>query len=258
MSNEKENKDKKKDLSFGFITFKKGTYTPFQKLVELCEKEDWGDKNQSLMNYFNDYAKIIENKDKYISYNTSKTKCCFNIGLHTKRFKDIFACCNIDKNGEKIFEDFYTEANRWLSDLDLPKPHIFDVNFDVKLEFRYDEEHILENKDRIPQDKRESDRGILANIKDQAETLKKLLEREPHNLSNLIVPIYYRGKICFLFPIFLTDDSAEPEILLTCEKQSNTSYMFKTILTPDMPAPYRYARVIAKPNVEWLKPIGRY
>lgn len=108
MSSENESKSKKKDNSFGFVTFKKGTYAPFQRLVELCEKEDWGDKNQSLMNYFNDYAKIIEKKDKYISYNTNKTKCCFNIGLHTRRFKDIFACCNIDKM-EKRFLRIFTQ-----------------------------------------------------------------------------------------------------------------------------------------------------
>lgn len=241
----------------GFVNFIGSPFHKFSNLAELCEKEDWGVNNQSLKNYFDDYVELIEDDiNKYLSFNQQKTKCCFNIGLHTRHFSDIFACLNVNAKGEKVLDGFYTEANRWLSDLDLPEPYTFSVNFDTNLSFRLDREHILDNKYRIPEEKRESDKAILADIEIQAKTLKRLIKREPHNLSNLIVPICYKRKVCFLFPIFLTDESIEPEILLTCEKQP-TSYLLKTILTPSMDTPYRYARIIGKPNVEWLKPKGR-
>ena len=245
----------KQQKQIGFLCFQNVLFS-FSKLAEIAKKEDWGYKNHSLIEYFADYSKIIEqDEERYISYNKERTKGCFNTKLHTKRFKDIFACFDLDKDGEKIFKGFYTEADRWLSSINLPEAPIFDVKFDTSLNFRFDSEHIIKNKDRLPKEFSNLSGNIIINIiEKQAEIIKKLLEREPYNLSNIISPIYYDNKICFLFPIFFTEETTEPDILLTCEKQSDTSYVFKTILTPDMPSVYRQVRIIAKPNAEWIKP----
>ncbi len=62
------------------------------------------------------------------------------------------------------------------------------------------------------------------------------------------VPQYYRGRIQLLLPIFLRDPDT-PDLAVTLEKHGDW-YRAATVLYPDWA--YRHARLLARPNSEWL------
>lgn len=103
-----------------------------KQLSQKCKKENWGDKNEYLFYYLNDYFEIIENEDKkikdesqkYIFYNKEQTKCLFNTRLLTNTSDDIFMCFDI-QNGKKTFAGFFARGELWVRNVNLPKPFTF-------------------------------------------------------------------------------------------------------------------------------------
>jgi hypothetical protein len=64
----------------------------------------------------------------------------------------------------------------------------------------------------------------------------------------IAVPQYHRGKVQLLLPLYLREPS-RPDLALTLEKHGNW-YRAATVLYPDWA--YRHARLLARPNSEWL------
>lgn len=156
----------------------------------------------------------------------------------------------------------------WVRNVNLPKPFTFkqeDIQFDTKLEFEYNMQHIFERREKIPEEFRDNDKVINYFIKGEIENFRKILEREPYNLPSMIIPMYYPNecRVGFLFPIYWSNNSSEPENVVVCIRETSSDkpqpyYAFRTILNlKNDTTPYRYARIISKPNVEWLKPKGR-
>ena len=156
----------------------------------------------------------------------------------------------------------------WVRNVNLPKPFTFkqeDIQFDTKLEFEYNMQHIFERREKIPKEFRDNDKVINYFIKGEIENFRKILEREPYNLPSMIIPMYYPNecRVGFFFPIYWSNNSFEPENVVVCIRETSSDkpqpyYAFRTILNlKNDTTPYRYARIISKPNVEWLKPKGR-
>lgn len=79
------------------------------------------------------------------------------------------------------------------------------------------------------------------------ETAKRMLEAN----YKTAIPQFYRGKIQLLVPICLQAPN-KPDLALTCVKTEDKSkYLGRTCLTLEMA--YNNARLIAKPESNWLK-----
>ena len=68
----------------------------------------------------------------------------------------------------------------------------------------------------------------------------------------LAVPQYYNGRIQLLLPLRLTPGSPNPDLALVVEKENDSTYSARTCVTLKMA--YNNARLIVKPESEWLNP----
>jgi len=66
------------------------------------------------------------------------------------------------------------------------------------------------------------------------------------------VPQYYKGKIQLLIPICLINENIPDLALVVSKNDTGTQYLGHTCLTLDMA--YNNARLIAKPESNWLNP----
>lgn len=68
----------------------------------------------------------------------------------------------------------------------------------------------------------------------------------------IAVPQYYDGKIQLLLPLCLTSGSPNPDLALVVHRLNDKTYTARTCLTLKMA--YNNARLIVKPQSNWLKP----
>lgn len=68
----------------------------------------------------------------------------------------------------------------------------------------------------------------------------------------IAVPQYYSNRIQLLLPLCLTSGSPNPDLALVIHKLNDTTYTARTCLTLKMA--YNNARLIVKPQSNWLKP----
>ena len=123
-----------------------------------------------------------------------------------------------------------------------------DLVFDNRLELVVQYDHIFgdpENIERLPPDLRNN--GMIKQLFDGAVNTAKVRIGANYKIA---VPQYYRGKLQLLIPICLhTPEIAD--LALACEK-ADDKYLGRTCLTLDMA--YNNARLIAKPDGDWLHP----
>lgn len=168
---------------------------------------------------------------------------------------------------------------------------INDMLFDTTKMLNWDKEHILiENIDRLPiefiesqcdkadldiigivierikkgENKQENFESICKYIKENIRLKRKLLNRLDDAVSLAVkrcewnyktaIPIYYHvtNGISLLLPLCLSDDEQSADVALVVEKQESGNYQGQTILTLQMA--YLDARLICRPNSEWLDP----
>ena len=269
----KKDKDKPQELSPNLNDF---AYVIYDKLLpELCQKaapEDWAYKNPE-PNIRNPEYAILHNYLKYTFkrlaglYNASTEsekskwiaiecdKACINTGLFTTDFDAIYLYFILNENPKKqkwFCVGAFDESDREIAIFrNLPKRARYisaleDLAYDIDLELRPNIEHILrdeENKSRIPLSLRES--STLINVFRGAIDIAK--KRVAANYK-IAVPHFYRDKVQLLIPIALKDTKTT-DLVLVVEKIGNC-YRGNTCLTLDMA--YGNARLIAKPEVDWL------
>ena len=68
----------------------------------------------------------------------------------------------------------------------------------------------------------------------------------------IAVPQYYDGKIQLLLPLYFTSGSSNPDLALVAHKLNDNTYTARTCLT--LKVAYNNARLIVKPQSNWLKP----
>lgn len=184
----------------------------------------------------------------------------FNTGLFDEYYEPIYAYLelNTQKNKAKWyligFNTAYDLANRGIDSLKLPARAnyfedpsllIFDVNCPINIQFG----HILSDENNIER--------LPAKVKSASNrttlfrgALDLMVKRVTANYK-LAVPQYYNEKIQLLLPICLENPDIADVALVVTKSSDGKYYQGHTCLTLDMA--YNNARLIAKPNSDWLK-----
>ena len=251
------------------------TYLPPEKW-SYADKEDYG----ILQNYLNYTFEKLWNERSFVPKDNMQkyvyegdTAACFNTGLFDKNWQPIYFCCVKNPNeGQQtwMFKCFCNSYEISLNATDLqpsivsslrranyfvdPSALIFNVNLDIIPQW----DHILDNPEnfkRIPSQLQTLGRGACQNIIEGAIT--KVKNRIAANYKT-VVPQYFRdknndqGKIQLLAPLYLTNDNKPDLALVLSLSKDKTLYYGHTCLTTEMA--YNNARLIAKPDSDWLIP----
>lgn len=230
------------------------------ELKQMAMQEDWDYKKNPLgchpilENYVkHTFAKLYE-EGKIL---TQGNYAVFNVGLVTELQEEIYALLQQNKRQGTTIPWFFIGWKK-ASDRDLLKfttlpenANYFnsttDLIYDTSIELRTNVNHIIEdNLDRFPPQLQQMDKyqlGVLLQ-----GTINDAVKRIKRNYKTA-VPQYYNHKIQLLLPLCLTS-KANADLALVIEKE-NGVYRGSTCLTLDMAI--NNARLIAKPDDEWLK-----
>lgn len=230
------------------------------ELKNMAMSEDWDyklsptGKNPILKNYiFHTFCKIKEENKIEIQGDF----CSFNTGLVTENQEEIYGYFQKNKKPNTTIPWFFC-GWRKRSDRDLVRfsklpetANYFsdssDLIYNPKLELRINTDHIIQdNKKRFPSPLNSMDDYQLGNILEG--TISDAKKRIKRNYKTAI-PQYFKGKLQLLLPLCLIS-KAKADLALVVEKENDT-YRASTCLTLDMAI--NNARLIAKPDDEWLK-----
>lgn len=207
-----------------------------------------------LNNYVNHTFEKVYNEGK-IEYEGDY--CCFNTGLVTNNQEEIYGYFQKNRRPETGIP-YYFIGWRKSSHRDLSKfgklsevatyiDDPADLIYNITLELRTNIDHIIQdNKLRFPDPFNTYSDHILSNI--LSGTIEDAKRRVKRNYKTAI-PQYYKGKLQLLLPLCL-ENPANADLALVIEKE-NGVYRASTCLTLDMAI--NNARLIAKPDDEWLK-----
>ena len=231
------------------------------ELSKIASHEDWDYKTNPsgklpiLYNYiYHTFLKIqsenkVEHSGDYVAFNT---------GLVTNNQEEIFAFGQKNRHPTSPIENYFY-GWRKASDRDmlnftkLPEVANYfhnpaDLIYDLKIELRTNIDHIIQdNKERFPDSLKSMENHLLSSI--LSGTIEDAKRRIKRNYKTAI-PQFYKGKLQLLLPLCLIE-KAKADLALVVEKE-NGIYRASTCLTLDMAI--NNARLIAKPDDEWLKP----
>lgn len=228
--------------------------------LALLSPEEWNfsgkTDNGILKNYIKYTFLKLEEENKIL---ITEDYLVFNTGLFTEYYESIYGYAETNKAGGEqpwFLKGFFTEYDLVsLGIVELPdRANYFQdpslLVFDAKCRINVQYKHIFEdsaNLARIP-DEIKNNPSLLNNFNGEIERMKKKV------IANykIAVPQYYNGNIQLLLPLCL-DGTDKPTIALVVTKQNERVYQGHTCLTLDMA--YNNARLIAKPDSNWLKPI---
>lgn len=247
-------------------------YGALDALEKLAKAENWkysnmvGKNNQNnpiLENYLHhtfrrlkdEYVKASEPERNDIIYIDDKI-ACFNTGLYTKNYNAIYAVFwpTLKEEDKKpfSFKGFEQQASYKLEKVkNLPRranyfSDIAELIYNPNLTVRANVEHILEeNLNRFPKALQEN--PMLSTLFTGAIELAKKRVAANYRAA---VPTYYNGSICLMLPLCLT--TPDKTDLALAIQRNDGFYTAKTVLTLDMA--YNDARLIAKPDNDWLVP----
>lgn len=236
------------------------------EIAAMAIPEKWDYSNQKnvrplpiLFNYIlhtftkvQDENKVLQ-KDNYF---------CFNTGLVTPNFEEIFMLFSENNEGWRSFVRLCKESDTVLNRFSpLPERASYfsdpsELIYDNRLDLRVNIDHIVDdpnNYDRFPEALKCLPKLQLVNTFFGAiEHAKKRIKRN----YLTAVPQYYRstlfpsGQLQLLLPLCLIEPT-KANLALAVYK-SDTSYMGRTCLSLDMAI--NNARLITKPDDEWLRP----
>lgn len=234
----------------------------------LADKENWdftGTKMKSypiLKNYLEHTFRKVK-YDKNISYTPDNAYACFNTGLVTPQFEDIYAFFERNQISSPdvspfYFKNFFKESDskllRLFSSNMPPRADFFrrpeELIFNPNCKIIPDIDHIIsDNKDRFPDFMQTtSDDGIRRQLMGAIDEIKKRVRTN----YKIAIPQYFNGQIQLLLPLCLTPGSLNPDLALAIYKVDDNTYCARTCLTLRMA--YGNARLIVKPQSDWLKP----
>lgn len=237
-----------------------------KNLASLADSEKWNFNESShngiLKNYIEHTFRKLQEENKIACINKN-ANACFNTGLVTSNLEEIYALFEKNTNPKAqspfFMIDFVKKSDYRLLRIftsSLPEradffsePH--DLIFNPNHEIVADIDHIIQdNKHRFPKS--------LVNSGD--DNLRRQLEGSIQEVIKLVktnykvaIPQYFNGKTQLLLPLCLTPGSKEPDLALVLFKYSptDTKYCARSCLTLEMA--YTNARLIVKPQSEWLK-----
>ncbi|MGP0090231.1 MAG: DUF3825 domain-containing protein [Xanthobacteraceae bacterium] len=237
-----------------------------EELAEMAEAEDWSalrDRSKRKHPVLFDYVlqtlgRVVEQHKLREGVTVEGTPfVCANTGLVTNQQDEILAFFEPSKR-KRLTQKWALQAFARASDRRLasivPPPDIAsyfndpsELIFDTRKELRYNLERLVEdNVHRFP----ESLRGDLPRLRQIVEAAINTAKKRVRRTYKTAVPQFYRGKIQLLLPLALEDPTlADLALVMTREKDA---YAATTVLRMDRA--YANARLIARPDREWLKP----
>ncbi len=235
-----------------------GDYDAKIEYLANMTDENWNfhgkTNNLILKNYLKYTTKKLEDENKIM---TTDNYCIINTGLFTPYYEPIYIYAekNLSDSKQdwwfKSFSTSYDLGNLGITELPEranyfqdPSQLVFDVNCKINVQFKhiYDDE---DNRNRIPKEIVNS-KNIHSIFKGAIDTMVKKVTAN----YKIAVPQYFNGKIQLLLPLCLVDESI-PDLALVVTKVNNV-YQGHTCLTMEMA--YNNARLIAKPESNWLVP----
>lgn len=235
----------------------------------LADNEPWDfsdsqEKKFAILKSYLDYYYRRLKEESKICFTKDNEYCIFNTGLVTNNQEDIFAFFQVNKSikpgsSPYYFHSFLKNSDPMLLEKfgeSLPgpayffeKPELLIVN--PKYKIIPDIEHIIQdNKIRFPLHLQNADNAELRRqLKGSIEDVTKKVRTN----YKIAIPQYYDGKVQLLLPLCLTSGSPNPDLALVLSKVPGQEiYSAKTCLTLKMA--YNNARLIVKPQSDWLKP----
>ncbi|HXH19444.1 MAG TPA: DUF3825 domain-containing protein [Chitinophagales bacterium] len=261
-------------MPFSSELFKFAVFPNYERSIQyladsLADPEEWNFSDSTVRNYpiLKNYLEFTFRKlqqENKIVFTNDNTYSCFNTGLVTQNLEDIFAFFEKYRNPKPghttpyCFKAFLKKSdNQILRHFSHNLPDIADffdkpelLIFNPRCELIPDIDHIIrDNKQRFPSHLQQADDGELRRqlIGSMDEVKKKV--RTNYKIA---VPQYYDGKIQLLLPLCLTSKSPNPDLALVVYKLNDRTYTARTCLTLKMA--YNNARLIVKPQSNWLKP----
>ena len=235
-----------------------GDYDAKIEYLANMTDENWNfhgkTNNLILKNYLKYTTKKLEEENKIM---TTDNYCIINTGLFTPYYEQIYIYAekNLSDSKQdwwfKSFSTSYDLGNLGITELpgranyfQDPSQLVFDVNCKINVQFKhiYDDE---DNRNRIPKEIVNS-KNIHSIFKGAIDTMVKKVTAN----YKIAVPQYFNSKIQLLLPLCLVDESI-PDLALVVTKVNNV-YQGHTCLTMEMA--YNNARLIAKPESNWLVP----
>lgn len=250
-------------------------YKTLDSLESLAMPEKWcpssvpaertNKKNPILESYFHhtfkrlwsEYCKAETDDQRQKIIYFDGNIACFNTGLFTANYSPIYAYFRraVKETDRRPFSfySFEDASSNYLSSVScLPRranyfSDIRELIYDANLELRANVNHILdENISRFPPDLSSNKAMLLILFTGAIDIAKKRVQAN----YKVAVPTYYRDEICLMLPLCLRDSEKTDLALAVVRKEG--FYVAKTCLTLDMA--YNDARLIAKPDNEWLTP----
>lgn len=246
-------------------------------LKTLAEAENWDYLKKPtrgvpvLFSYINQTCIRLVKQNKIERGKSTKDKmeyAYFNTGLVTPQQDEIFAYFIKNPNYSELtgwgvqsaewnFIEFNTEQSvyrRYFIQVPeiatyFSEAEVADLIFDTRVPIIPDKEHLLKRKIRIESERIRNldDEAFIEEIKDAIELAKKRIKRN----YKTAIPHFYDNRIQFLLPLCFRSNKAEAVAALVVNKNENI-HEAHTILSLDQA--YNNARLLAKPDREWLNP----
>ena len=230
-----------------------------QELAKLSP-EEWNFSGQTGNGILKNYLQFTLNKlfeeNKVIETNNYAV---FNTGLFTEYYEPIYFYLEPNNAGgyqkwylKQIATDYnlgyfgVTEPPERANYFQNPELLIFDAKCKISVHF----EHILkepENVSRMPLEIRNS-----SNMQSALIGAIDIMKKKVTANYKIAVPQYFDGKIQLLLPLYLLEKPQPDLALVVTKNPSGNSYQGHTCLTMQMA--YNNARLIAKPDSNWLIP----
>ena len=236
-------------------------------LANLAENEQWDfSDSQSgsypiLSNYLNYTFKKLK-EESNIFYTSDNQYACFNTGLTTDNLEDIYAFFEKYRRPTSTttppycFKAFLRKSERdllsycgsILPDTANYFTHPENLIFNPKYEIITDIDHIInDNISRFPTSLQNDNRHLRIIVNGAIDEVKKRVR----NNYKIAIAQYYRNNIQLLLPLHLTVGSPNPDLAIAVYKDDH-KYIARTCLTLKMA--YNNARLIVRPQSEWLRP----
>lgn len=222
-----------------------------------------------LFSYLNQtFSKILlQNKIiSAISRDGKQEFAYFNTGLVTKEQDEIYAYfCQNEQYRELTgwgisipkwkFVEFNTDQSRYSKYFtELPKMATFfedtettQLIFDTSIKVTIKKDHIKKRKHRFPEKIAKLDDNVFF---DEINKALELATKRARRNYKTAIPHYYDNKIQFLLPLCMTS-KIDADLALVVNRDEN-SYIAHTVLSLDQA--FNNARLLAKPDREWLTP----
>ncbi len=244
------------------------------ELSDLAQPEEWDYLDEKTGDYpvLDSYVHQTfiqlqkEDKIEYAEQNGVATYAAFNTGLVTPKQEEIFAYFEINRPPSPTYSYLNLDSQKWKflkfdRESDRTMTHFInrpklanyfssptDLIYDVNRRLIPDFEHIVDDReDRFPESfKALSDDQIMERLRSAIESAIKRIKRN----YKTAIPQFYNGGIQLLLPLCL--EKPEKADLALVVARENEIYRANTILPLDWA--YNNARLLAKPDREWLNP----